>query len=174
MLWVYKYGFYRGWDNKKSRHVKGAWFEVPSFILQKNCISLEKTPNFRHKDLTAAKAQEEPWNQIASFCQQHKGGARPCPQHRLWLGKNDENGKYFLCYDKKGSSEVLRPVCFDSIPPHRPTKRGRKAWTHELSYNQMPLTGSLTCECRTNCKCGDDYNSHLGCTASVCEKPRQS
>lgn len=50
---------------------------------KKNCISLEKTSKFRHKDLTAAGAQDEPRNQIASLCQNHKGGTRPCPQQRL-------------------------------------------------------------------------------------------
>lgn len=67
MLWVCKYGFYRDREKKKSRYGKRASFQMPSLILQKNCISLEKTSKFWHQDLPAAKAREVPWNEIASF-----------------------------------------------------------------------------------------------------------
>lgn len=74
---------------------------------------------------------------------------------------------------KKGAQRTLDLFVFNQAPYTGPLKQFERLG-HMNDALSMLLTRSLTCECGTNYNCGDDYDSNLGCAASVCEKPCQS
>lgn len=74
---------------------------------------------------------------------------------------------------KRGAQRTLDLFVFNQACHTGPLKQFERLG-HMNDALSVLLTCSLTCECGTNYKCGDDYDSHLGCAASVCETPCQS